>query len=212
MKKIFTMIALITALTSCNNSPKLTDQYEVIENKFEPTFKKALIDVKLKRRVTETELKSIAEEIKANNTKAERFMIKYFLEDTPNSSEAWAVTNYNPEEYVSIIGTTEEDEKVMKEKTQSMTNIKGNVLGIWKINETYMERTVTLYKEEKIIKMLSVYPDGSSNIDTLIEKKEKTKTVYYKKLDSPNEYYIIEPNKNLSVFSNNKKFTEAIRR
>ena len=211
MKKIFTILALVIVFTNCNNSSNLTDQYEIIGEKFEPTYKKALIDVRLKRRVTEDELKSIAAEIKSKNKKAERFMITYFLEDTQDYSQAWAVTNYNPDESVSILGATVASDKIMNDTTHDKTNSMGDILGTWKINKYSMEITVTLYKENNIIKMLSVYPDGGNSVDTLTEKKLDTQVAYYKKFDTPNEYYIIEANNNLSVYSNNKKYTEAVR-
>ena len=214
MKKITTFALLLLMFTSCDNSSKLASQYEIVSDKFEPVFKKALIDVQLKRKVTEAELKEIAAEIKSKNSRAERFMIKYFLADTPDNSAAWAVTNYNPEEYIKILGTTDSQDKTMTDTTHNKilpSTVKGEILGTWKVNATYMERTISLYKEDKLIKMLSVYPDGSNGVDTLTQKKNKNEIRFYKKFDEPNEYYVIEPNRNLSVYSNNKKFTEAAR-
>lgn len=204
---VFSLVAFVLATTGCGNKTNKIPsdvKYEIVSETFQKTYKKSIIKVTLNKKVTKEVLAIIAEEVKLEYPSAKNYMISYYLPDM-ESDRAWAITNFNPDPDISILGTTEADDNKMK----AVPNPNGEIIGRWKDNTPYLERTIVIYKQKNIVKLRSIYKDGSFGDDKLIaDKIDKLKFV---KSSYSKEYYIIEPDGSLSTYSNGKIVSKSIK-
>ncbi|MDD4994142.1 MAG: hypothetical protein PHR83_18130 [Paludibacter sp.] len=203
--KIFSVLIIFTVLmTNCSQIPSDVE-YKILNEKFVRTYKKSLIDVELNKRVSKDVLTLIAEEIKSKYPDSRNFMINYYLKGSDRNI-AWAITHFNPEPDIQILGSTDEENKSMNNATLPT----GEIIGIWNDNTATFERRIILFKQNDTLKLHSIFKDGS-NGDEILKLKKQNGEIKYINTENPIDYYVIESTGNLIMYRNNKKYSESMK-
>lgn len=111
MKKKLSAIAISLLLFSCGNPSLEGDLYEITSQEDNEILEKTSIYIELSRKVSEDTLEMIAMEIKENNPDFERLYIFYYMKGQDTKGIAWATTHFEPELTVSILGSSEVEDK-----------------------------------------------------------------------------------------------------
>lgn len=204
---VFSLVAFVFATTGCDNKTNKIPsdvKYEIVSETFQKTYKKSIIKVTLNKKVTKEVLAIIAEEVKLEYPSAKNYMISYYLPDM-ESDRAWAITNFNPDPDISILGSTEAEYNKMK----AGSNPNGDIIGRWKDETPCLERTIIIYKQKDSLKLRSIYKDGSfGDYALMADKLNKSK---FLKTSYKNECYIIESDGNLGTYNNGKMFSKSLK-
>jgi len=206
MKQIIYILTVIL-LTACGGSNIPDDiKWEITKEEPNEGFSKDNIEIKLNKKVDKVILKKIALELRKDRKQYDKLWVFYHI---PNMTRgmAWATTHFTPDLEVEIIGSTEEED----ENTSKTTDIDGEILGKWRSEKSLAGASLVLYKnsENKLL-MKTTFKGGSSMEDEIKTSKKDGKTRY----DDDNEhgeYYILESNGNLGMYSADGKFDEAIK-
>lgn len=222
--KYLILILTVVLLTVCgsNNSksPEKTKQskieesnipadvkYEIVKEETNEGSSRCKIDIKLNKMVAENVLKEISMELHRDRKQYDRLWISYSIPQTETSEFTWATANFTPSLEVEIFGLTEEKEKVLANVTVDASKI----IGKWRDNTPSAESSMVIYKENGKLKLKTTYYDGSSWIEEMVQKQSNNKTHYYYVDDSRGEYFVVEKNGNLGMYSSDGKFGEAIK-
>ncbi|MFC2104782.1 hypothetical protein ACFLS4_05475 [Bacteroidota bacterium] len=216
MKKI---IYILTAflLVSCGDDStigKYTKQplpedfsYKIIEDASDDNLEKNQLTIEISKKITIEQIATLADKLYSSKPKQRRFYIFYLLSDMDKGSGAWAISHFDPELEIEIIGSTEAQDI----ETSDTINIDGVIIGKWRSEKSLMGASLVLYKDsEEKLKMKITFKDGGSMDDEIKESTENGKTRY----DDGNEhgeYYILESNGNLGMYSPDGKFDEAVK-
>lgn len=208
MRKLIALLLIGTLFGSCGNSNETEKSYTIIKEDQNEKIKKTNIDIRLKREVSEAELKEIALNIKEERTGFKMLWIFYYLPGHKVGSGAWATTHFSPDLEVKILGATiESSEEIEKVK------VTGEIISTWFDNDAMMPNKVYLVKENNKLYMKTLYPknsltDASEIINEVVEKK-KDGVTRYDYDNAHGEYYIVEKNGNLGMYDTDGKFKEA---
>ena len=178
----------------------------VLEENRNDSLRKVVVNLNLREKISENELKKIAKKIRKfeDKDKYDKVWIFYFLEGTKENSGAWATTHFSPELEVKILGATAKEEEQSKEKINS---VKGKIIGKW-YEEQYTSSSIVIYKENGKIYAKTIFKNGQEMIENLEEKKVDIGTKYFDKENGQGEYFIVLKNGDLGFFNKeNKQFT-----
>jgi hypothetical protein len=155
------------------------------------------LDIRLPNRISEDEIKHIAEYINQNEgADCSPLFIYYFLPDEePGIDGAWAYSWFNPQLEVKINGMNLETEATLE---ASIPRVDENVIGTW-LDTWGLAHTVVIRKVNGVYQMTSQYSDGSGETITLIEKVVNGEERLY---EESGIYMVIENNGNLGVYDN----------
>tara|TARA_B110000037_G_scaffold50024_1_gene61476 strand:- start:3700 stop:4335 length:636 start_codon:yes stop_codon:yes gene_type:complete len=210
MRKLIAFLLIGTLIGGCGNSSKTEKSYTIIQEDQNEQIKKVNIDIRLKKEVSESELKEIALNIKEERKNFRMLWIFYYLPGHKVGSGAWASTHFSPDLEVKILGATKEaSEEVSK------TKVTGEIINSWFDNDAMMPNTTYLVKENNKLYMKTLYPKNSLTavseiINEVTEKKEGNKTRYDYE-NGHGEYYMIEKNGNLGMYDTDGKFKEVVK-
>lgn len=115
---LFFLVAILFLVISCvdlNNSKTDNNQinnYEIIKKEV-VTSEKFSIDLRIDKKLSEEEIRKIAEEIKQKNPKFKRYFICYYLPDMEIDKGAWATSHIDPEISIQFLGATKEESNVL---------------------------------------------------------------------------------------------------
>jgi len=171
--------------------------YKVIEKTNLGTIKGS-IEIRLEKKVTKDFLQKLAFKLWEDQPRQyDRLFLEYYLPGMTPGSGAWATSHLNLNLEVSILGTTVEQEKALKD---SHKNLSGKIIGEW-IDESSYGATYTLIKKNGKIIMVLEYNDGSSSEKEMIKKKQSGRlTLEEKEGNDFGEYYLIKKNGNLCTY------------
>lgn len=164
-------------------------KYSIISEKKVPTVKRAL-DIRLNKKVSPEVLKAIALELKQlDRNTYQRTFILYYLPEMEIGAGAWASAHFNPDLEVKIYGlTTGEETNLRKPSAEPQ----GKILGEWLCDQPFVEGASTLYVQDGRVYMKTVYKDGSSGTDEMVEKKSgRGRRFQVKEGSAVGEYYLI---------------------
>ena len=137
--------------------------YSVIATDIIPDIKRSL-DVRLSKKVSEDTLRSIALELKSQDERHyERTFITYYMRGT---SDAWAITDFNPDLVVHIIGLTEEDEQALTEKSFPSDV---EIIGQWIDEAAGVVEEITIMKETGKLYLVRDFQDGGRLKEEVVE-------------------------------------------
>ncbi len=206
MLKKMSLIAVIAIYACGGPAYEIPDDVEWTITSEEPNkaFSKNNVEVQLNKRVSEEILRAVAQEIRSERYEYDNLWIFHRLEGVEGGL-AWATTHYNPDLTVKIIGSTEED----SEQAAANSEVEGEVLGRWTSEKSLQGGMLTLYRNtDDKLTMRTVFKE-SSPMDAIVkELKEGGKTKYDDR-NSHGEYYVLESNGNLGMYSSDGKFDEA---
>lgn len=175
-------------------------KYQIINDETFQDYKRS-VDVRLEDKISEEQLKALALRLKAKNSNNfERTFITYLLPDMVLNSDAWATTHFNPELEVKILGLSVDEDRMLRQKPK--VEHPGSI-GSWFLEDLAFPVRITIYKKGGEYSMDTVYQDGNSSNDKLVEKDFEggRKFMKFKRSGPKNDYYVITSKGNLQVWS-----------
>ena len=159
---------------------------------------KTSIDVRLESEVNKETITKIANELRKDGRRNyQRVFINYYLPGMEVGSGAWALSHYNPELEVEILGLTKDEKTRLLEKTSQPDS---NVIGRWIDQTPYMGGVITISRNANILKLSIKYKDGSSTKKKLIEKIVNGQKRWIEEDNVFGEYYVLNNDGNLSIY------------
>ena len=151
-------------------------------------------DIRLSQKIPEDVLRQIALNIREKESDCYgRIFINYYLPGmSPEFSDAWATTHFNPDLKVKILGLTDNQERAL-----TSTVSKADV-GIWV--DDLMGHTIIIRRTPSGMLIQHTYKDGSGSTAGLQESKLGKKTVLIEDGNEYGEYFLIDRSGNLGVY------------
>ena len=194
MKRIIYLL-LITVMVSCNSIPGDV-KWEIVNEDLNEGISKTNIDIELNKKVSKDVLKAIAFELKKEREALNNIYISYSIEGTTRSGQAWATSHFNPDLKIQILGFSEKQDK----EIDIDPKVDGTVIGKWKSDGFGIQVLFKNEKEQVIMRLFLL--DGSKHDEEVKEIIDDGVTKYEIKND---EYYLIEDNSNLGVYTSSGK-------
>lgn len=185
------------AISEKSKTPHAEIQYTIInEEKLESI--KTMIDIRLESEVNEDTLIKIANELKRDGrSHFQRIFINYYLPEMEVGKGAWALSHFNPDLEVDIIGLSKDEKAELLEKTSSY---EGNTIGRWLDNSPYSGGIVTISKNADNLKIYKKYSDGSESVKNLLEKMVNGQKHLIEENNTFGEYYLLNNDGSLSIY------------
>ena len=209
MKQIVSLVLSIFCLFAFVSIAPSSEavKYHIVKEAPNEKFNKDNLEIELSKKINKSELAGIANKLRSTRMQYDRLWIFYFLPNMNHKSGAWATTHFTPKLEVNILGSTaEEDLRLSKVSANGQ-----GIIGKWIDNRPTVESVLVVYKKSKKTFMKTTYKDGSSSDSELRISKAHGKTKYQALDDTFGEYYMVENNGNLGMYSPNGKFSEAIK-
>ncbi len=195
-KKTATAQPILKSRTITENSVK----YTIINSRSSHNIRRSIY-VRLKQKTPESDLRSIAYDLKNKADKQyERTFISYYLPGVATKDMAWAVADFNPELEISILGLTIEQEVNLSKESK---NLSREIIGAW-LNEYVICCKITIYKHKGKLYMERKFVDGSLGSEEIVKKNSSLsgKCFEDKKGSAHGDYYRINNQGNLETRDN----------
>ena len=202
---IILLIALLSIATSSVADTASGIKYEIIEETPNIKLSKNNLKIVLSKKANKHVLKEIATALRKSRKQYDRLWIFYYPKGLPTNAGAWATTHYTPSLKVSIIGSTEKEDKALN----AVTVKNGVIIGKWKDTRAMSGGTFIIFRKGKKLMLKTAFKDGSSMEQEIKEKKAAGKVRYDYTGSFHGEYFMLENNKNLGMYGSNGKFGEA---
>ncbi len=161
---------------------------------------KTSIDIRLKSAVDEETITQIAKELeKERRGKYKRIFINYYLEGMKVGEGAYALSHFNPNLEVQIMGLTKEEKTQLLKKTSLSES---NLIGRWIDDSPYAGKVITISRNANTLELSikSSYKDGSEGSKKLIEKIVNGQKRWIEEGNVFGEYYFLNNDGNLSIY------------
>lgn len=177
--------------------PSNETQYTIInEEKMENI--KTSIDVRLESEVNKETITKIANELRKDGRRNyQRVFINYYLPGMEVGNGTWALSHFNPNLEVQILGLTKDEKTQLLEKTSLFES---NLIGRWIDNTPYTGGVITISRNANILELSIKYKDGSEASKKLIEKIVNGQKRWIEKDNVFGEYYVLNNDGNLSIY------------
>ena len=229
---MFNAVITILILTSCDNKTSSTTtkpdnsnttsvtndsytraplaedfSYKVIEDKSNEALEKNELTVEINKKITTEQIATLADKFYSSKPKQRRFYIFYLLPGMKKDAGAWAISHFDPQLKIEILGATVKEEIASK---KLVDEVEGKVLGKWHEEQSTSADYVMFKKDGKTF-MKMIFKNGQTIDDELKVKKVNSGTRYdYKNGKYHGEYFIVPANGTLDFYSKeNKKFATA---
>lgn len=183
-------------------------KYEITEDKSNASLGKNQLYVQLSEKLTVGQIATLAEELYNSKEKQRRFYIFYSLKKSGDVGIAWAISNFDPELEIKIMGATQAEENEIKKNTEK---VDGKILGMF-YEEEFSSCSYTVYERDNKIYIKTIYKNGQGN-ENEMEKSNLENGIKLQDIDnsSNGEYYILTKENTLEFYNKeNKKFTTAL--
>jgi hypothetical protein len=205
MKKTWTILVIIYLSLSASISVLAESfqgvKYTVLEKSNLGSIKFS-IDIRLEKKVSKGFLQAFALKLREDlPRKYDRLFITDYLPGmSPETSDAWATSHFNPALEVKILGSTIEEEQALKKDTK---NISGEIIGEWLDESPYVAAKYTLIRKNETIIMEQKFSDGST-LQKVMVQNNKPGIQRFEEITGNDfgEYYLIEKNGDLGVYDN----------
>ena len=190
------MVSFFICLVRCGTK-EIEEEYTIInEEKF--TNIKTMIDVRLKSEVDRETLTKIAFELKNDGRRNyQSIFINYYLPEMEVGKGAWALSHFNPDLEVSILGLTKtEKTQLLKEPSLSESNL----IGRWIDNTPHLSGIITISRNANILELSIKYKDGSEAVKKLIERTVSGQKHWIEEGNDFGEYYVLNSDGTLSIY------------
>lgn len=161
------------------------------------------VEVLLAERVSEEQLESLASHLyedRPGNT-----FIGYYIEGEGDYAY-WATTHYNPDLNVLILGSNNEQERLLGD---TANNTEGDVIGRWRVSRGY-NSVITIIENNGEKRLIQRFQDGSEMDNPIQEQNVDSQTRLTDGIGESNgEYYIIGEDGRLQFWSNNGNYYTA---
>lgn len=199
---IIIMVSFLICFISCGTK----ETQDAVSNEIQYTIIneekyldiKTSIDVRLKSEVDEQTITQIAKELeKERRGKYKRIFINYYLEGMKVGEGAYALSHFNPNLEVQILGFTKEEKTKLLENTSPLES---NLIGRWIDNTPYSGGVITISRNANILELSIKYKDGSKSSKKLIEKIVNGQKRWIEEDNVFGEYYVLNNDGNLSFY------------
>lgn len=164
---------------------------------------KRVVEIELDKRISEDELRQIANAIHKKSPGFERTFILYSISGE-NSVSAWAATEFNPDLSVTILGASKEE---FERLGQSVDKIDGDIFGRWISHNGYTS-VITAYDAKEKTYIIERYGDGSEHENEYI-KTQQDGLIRLEIDNDHGEYYLINKKGELEFWNDNGMFYTA---
>jgi len=206
MKRLIAMLTLVAVLflvaTPASEKLKISSneiQYTIInEEKFLNI--KTSLDIRLKSEVNKETIKKIAHELRKDGRRNyQRVFINYYLPGMKVGEGAYALSHFNPNLEVQIMGLTKEEKTQLLKKTSLSES---NLIGRWIDDSPYSGKVITISRNANTLELSikSSYKDGSEGSKKLIEKIVNGQKRWIEEGNVFGEYYVLNNDGNLSIY------------
>lgn len=177
--------------------------YTVTEVERHPERSKVNITVLLPEKLTEAQLRQVAQKIKADNSGYDKTWISYYLKGMKVGSGAWATTHFIPELEVAILGASQAQEEAANQQAAA---VKEPAVGRW-YEEQYAHASYVIYQKGSAYLVKTTFDNGQTDEQPLLRKGN---TFTYKGGGFNGEYFKILPDGRLGMYNQEgKQFTVA---
>lgn len=207
MTRLIIPFLLFSGLYSCNDPARIPNDvtFEISSEEPNEVLSKDNIVVQLNKKVDIATLEAIAKELRSTRANYDKLWIFYHVPELQNGM-AWATSHFTPDLKISINGSTiEQDEDLTKAELPS-----GKVINKWKSEKSLAGGTLTLWEDSTGVKYMRIQFADSSPMDSELRETKENGKVRLDDDNSHGEYYILEDNGNLGMYSNDGKFDEAV--
>lgn len=180
-------------------------KYQIIREEPNKFLSKDSLDIRLSKKIDESALREIATELRRDRRQYDRLWIAYYLPGMIPGAGAWAITHFTPGLEIQILGSTEEEEKVL----DAVTVKADEIIGKWRDDRPMAANAMIIFRVAGKLKIKTTFVDGSTGEQGLVAKKVNGKTRYDYVEYFHGEYFIVESNGNLGMYSSDGKFGEA---
>ena len=160
------------------------------------------MDVRLSRKVSEDTLREIAYELRDSQPrKYKRMFIVYYLPDMTPGTGGWAISHFDPDLKIQILGMTAEEEQVLKREAQKEEKSK-EVIGIWIDEGPGIAGKITMWRDKgTVILQYELKGGGTLKKREMLESKKSGLRKYTQKGDNQfGEYFVIDGSGNLNIY------------
>lgn len=145
-----------------------------------------VVTVEINKRISLEQLKYLGNEVFKTLPERPKTFIGYVLPGMRENAGAWAITNYDPEQQIEIMGTTEEE--FLKKQKRTANLVQGS-LGVWEgVEPNKFNYALIDSAGFHLFKM--VYPDYIIT-DTVSVKHNDGETFIYHRNTNGKEFYKI---------------------
>jgi len=173
--------------------------FSIIKSDNIPGIKQSL-DIRLNKKVSEQILRSIAYELKDQEPQPyDRTFIFYYLPGMSVGTGAWAITHFNPELNVEILGLTEQEDNHLR--SQPVLDNREYV-GRW-LDDRYSMSKIVIFREGGILFLERTFKDGSSGKLEIVERNSTLGRYFEQvKQSTAGDHYIIIADGDLQIRDN----------
>jgi hypothetical protein len=181
----------------------------IVDSSIIPGIKRGL-DVRLNKKISEADLRSIALKIKSLDSRSyERTLIGYYLPEMEIGKGAWATTHFNPDLEIKILGLTIEQEEKLRQTSTSDTR---DIIGRWLDESPLVGASITIFREDGNLFLETIYMDNSKGKVEIIEKKTSQGRKFVDKEGSDyGEHWLLISNGNLQIRDNEGLIATAVK-
>jgi len=192
---IILMIFILICFVDCGTKETQAEIQYTIINEEKLLSIKTMIDIRLESEVNEDTLIKIANELKRDGrSHFQRIFINYYLPEMEVGKGAWALSHFNPDLEVDIIGLSKDEKAELLEKTSSY---EGNTIGRWL---DYSVGIFTISKNADNLKIYKKYSDGSESVENLLQKMVNGQKHWIEENNTFGEYYLLNNDGSLSIY------------
>lgn len=178
-------------------TPQVEVPYTIIKEEKLGTIK-TMIDIRLESEMNEDTLRKIARELRSEGrSQFTRVFINYYLPDMEVGAGAWALSHFNPDLEVEIIGLSKDEKAELFNKPSSY---EGTLIGKWLDTSPYSGGIITISKNADNLKIYKKYSDGSESEKKLIEKIVNGQKRWNEEGNTFGEYYLLNKDGSLSIY------------
>lgn len=202
MRHLISIICLFM-LISCQEGYVKEDlptdfTYNITSNLSNVELEKNEVYVSINKDLTVGQIATLADIVYKNLPKQRRSYIFYTKE---GSVDVWATSHYDPELDININGVNSDM------VDDALSSVKGKIVGKWRTDK-YGFSVVLMQEKDGTMSISTLFNFGDpvKNIVQCTETKDGLKITY------PNdngEFFIVNKNKNLDLYSSNGKYGEA---
>ena len=174
--------------------------YKIIDQNIVPGIKRSL-DIRLNKKVSGDVLKSIAMKLKnSDSTSYERTFIGYYLPGMEINAGYWATSHFNPNLEIRVLGLTIGQEKSLKHQAD---NTSREVVGHWIDERPFLEKRISIFRQNDKLYMEITYKDGSSGKNELLETRSPLGRRFEKVgVSRASDHWILDSDGNLQLRDN----------
>lgn len=164
---------------------------------------KRVVEVDINNRLSESELRDIAIQIRDKNKKIEATLIGYRLR-SEHSEIFWARSDFKPTLEIKFLRASPAQRSYLE---RTSFKVEGEFVAAWIDDSGYSIRKMVMHRVKNKVFISRFYMDGSSGSDAYTQKIEGNDIkLYPKDYAQKKEYLFIDQEKNLTFFDKGGRY------